>query len=92
MQRYRVLLAARLRPHHTPTGRTRHYVEGQLAPKPDRLEIVQYPDGPGYYLLYLTDDGVEITDTYHERINDALAQAEFEFGITPEEWCNMYDS
>ncbi len=51
---------------------------------PASLELVQR-DG-AYYLLHLDDAGQCIADTWHPSIEEAKAQAEFEFGIGPEDW------
>ena len=58
---------------------------GQM-PKPFALSIVKYSDNEGYYLLYLDKFGEEQTDTYHETLEDAFGQAEFEFGVKKDEW------
>jgi hypothetical protein len=50
------------------------------------LAITQFPPDPGFYLLYLDEAGGETTDTYHERIEDAMAQAHWEFGVESSEW------
>jgi hypothetical protein len=69
------------------TGETRHYREGQLQSPPHRLEIVQIPqDRNGYYLLYLDENGFEMNDTWHESIDRAMDQANYEFGLLPSEW------
>lgn len=80
---------------HSATGKTRH-TQGNLTPEglvstselppPHELVIAQLPPDEGYYLLYLDDLGNEITDTYHDSLGQALAQAEFEFRVQPEEW------
>jgi len=36
--------------------------------------------------LYLDAEGNELTDTFHDTLDGALAQAEFEFGAKPNEW------
>jgi hypothetical protein len=75
-----------LRPEHFATGRTRHMVRGTEMPHPAQLRIVQFQGDDGYYLLYCTEAGDELSDTYHNRFDHALAQAEWEFGVTPAEW------
>jgi hypothetical protein len=55
-------------------------------PPPSELRIVSYPDDNGYYLFYCDGNGVEMTDTYHESIERALSQAEWEFEVKPDEW------
>ncbi len=81
-----VFRVTRLGPTHRPTGNTRHYRNGQLLPPPVSLQIAQYPDDAGYYLFYLDGDGEVQADTYHDSVEDALDQAEFEFGVRPDEW------
>lgn len=69
---------------HIPTGRTRHYRGDSLLPSPASLQVAR-GDG-GFYLLYLDAEGEEQTDTWHETLDGALGQAEFEFGVRPDEW------
>ena len=71
---------------HGPTGKTRHFYGNELLPPPKELRIVQYNSDPGYYLLYCDESGNQMTDTYHLSVKDAMDQAEFEFGITADEW------
>lgn len=82
----RLLRYVRLGPEHRPTGKTRHYLGTNELPPPTELRIVQYTEDPGYYLLYFNDLGEELTDTYHDSLTEAMEQAEWEFGVRPEEW------
>ncbi|QDT90269.1 hypothetical protein [Gimesia algae] len=78
----------KLADHHQPTGKTRHYFGAaaeEMMP-PAELKIVQYPHSPGFYLLYCDPYGVEMTDTFHEAIEKAVAQAEWEFRVREDEW------
>jgi hypothetical protein len=50
------------------------------------LEIVQLLPDSGYYLLYVDEKDSEMTDTWHESIERAMDQANFEFGLLPSEW------
>ncbi|HEY3197885.1 MAG TPA: hypothetical protein VGJ57_07710 [Nitrospirales bacterium] len=86
MSHVQILRRINLRPTHKPTGKTRHYLGADELPAPSELKIVRYIGNPGVYLIYLDKSGCELTDTYHETLDDAIAQAEFEFGITPNEW------
>jgi hypothetical protein len=82
----------RLGPHHRATGVTRHYfgyADGVRVevPPPVSLRIVRYPgDGARAYLLYCDDSGEDLTDTLHDSVEEALAQARAEFGVQPHEW------
>jgi hypothetical protein len=38
--------------------------------------------------MYLCENG-QGTDTFHLTLDDALHQAEYEFGVRPEEWINV---
>ena len=85
-----------LKPHHVPTGKTRHtqgtwsddkgLIRGAELPAPYELMIGQIKPDPGYYLLYLDASGNEITDTYHETLERAMEQAKWEFNVEPNEW------
>jgi hypothetical protein len=74
---------------HKPTTRTTHVVEGRLMPMPARLRVEQLEGDPGFYLLYCTAEGDELSDTYHETIEAAFGQAEWEFGVRPDEWTRV---
>ncbi len=75
--------------HHLRPGRTRHQIadgHGRRGFPPFvRLEIAQYPGDSSYYLLHICGDG-QIADTNHETIEEAMHQAEWEFGVQPNEW------
>ncbi len=86
MSECKVLRRLQLGPGHQPTGRTRHVVGGRLAPLPTELQIAQYEGDPGYYLFYCDEAGVQITDTYHDTIAAALAQAAWEYNTSEGEW------
>jgi hypothetical protein len=48
------------------------------------------PDNPkptgGFYLFSLNDADEGLTDTWHEELDDAFAQAEYEFGLSRDDW------
>lgn len=52
------------------------------------LEIAKYDDGSGYYLFHITTED-ENSDTYHSSMQEAMQQAEVEFGVTEEEWIDV---
>ncbi len=84
----KILKRVKLSTWHEPTGKTRHFRGIEELPTPTSLEIVEYPETGDYYLLYLNQDGAQQTDTWHASLDSALAQAEFEFGITRDEWAS----
>ena len=86
MQQYCLLWKVRLGKGHGATGRTRHFRDGVELPAPAELRIVQYREDGGFYLLYCDAEGVVMTDTYHFTIDDAKAQAEWEFRVKDSEW------
>ncbi|WP_433076894.1 hypothetical protein ACQP1P_33125 [Dactylosporangium sp. CA-052675] len=87
-----VLAQVRLQPHHQPTGVTRHYFGNPSGarvevPRPVSLQVVQYPgDEPRAYLFYCDESGGEMTDTYHDSVQEAFEQASAEFGVLHHEW------
>jgi len=76
----------RLRENHVPTGRTSHKVDGQTVETASELRVMPFSADQGFYLMHFNADGDELTDTYHESLDEALEQANFEFGVTPDEW------
>lgn len=64
----------------SPTGRTRHVVGDDEVRTFAALALVRHGSDPGIYLLYCDDEWRAVTDTYHESVDQAVAQAEFEFG------------
>ena len=81
-----VLSRLKLGPKHVRTGRTKHRSGSMELPAPAALRISQYPGDAGFYLLHLSADGDEITDTYHPTLGDALEQANWEFGADTDDW------
>ncbi len=74
-----------LQPHHMASTRAVHR-RGAEVLRPAQLTIARYPGDAGVHLLYLGPAGDELTDTFHDDVDGALAQAEFEFGVTRAEW------
>ena len=75
------------------TGATRHYrahieEEGvrkdEELPTPASVEI-QPADG-AFFLLYLDGHGKCLTDTWHQTLEQAKAQARHEFSIGDDDW------
>jgi hypothetical protein len=51
-----------------------------------RLQIIRLEGEDGFYLIRYDAAGRELTDTLHEGIEEALNQAQFEYGVTPDLW------
>ena len=89
MAKFRTLLRVLLGLNHLYPGRTRHAsadVQGERGFPPFvRLEVAQYPGDSSCYLLHVCENG-EIADTNHETIEEAIHQAEWEFGVQRKEW------
>jgi hypothetical protein len=88
MSEFVVLKRVVLGDHHLRPGRTRHHWNGKDFPPFVSLEIAQYPKDSGFYLLHICATG-EIADTWHESLEDAMHQAEFEFGVQKDEWLSV---
>jgi hypothetical protein len=75
------------------TGNTKHsyatIVDGMPVasapiPVPAWVEISEEDDA--FYLFYFSADGSCLTDTWHQTVDAAKSQAEFEFRIAANEW------
>jgi hypothetical protein len=64
----------------TSTHKTRHVVAGREVSDFAGLALTKYESDPGVYLLYCDEEWNVVTDTYHETLERAMSQAEFEFG------------
>jgi hypothetical protein len=87
---WKTLRQITLQPHHMPTGNTKHLLGSPDGLQKDFppfvwLEIAQFDDDPGFYLLYHSESGMD-ADTWHLSLEDAMHQAEFEFNVKPDEW------
>ena len=80
--------------HHFNPGRTKHTLSDANGTRPfppfTSLAITRYGEDVGYYLMHICDDNSG-TDTWHETLDDALHQAEWEFGVRPEEWTEVQE-
>jgi hypothetical protein len=95
----RVIRRVTLLPRHVPTGAVKHgYFSGFIKdaagirldhsnpiPPPVALAIVTFGDRE-FNLIHLDGEGREMTDTFHESLDDALEQGLREFTIQPGDW------
>jgi hypothetical protein len=80
-----VVAYARLDGRQRPTGNTRHLANGTLLGPAAGLAICRLADG-GFYLFGCDAGWNPITDTWHETLDDALHQAEFEYEGVGSTW------
>lgn len=78
------------------TGATKHFrahieagsvVKDEVMRAPAWVEIA--PADGAFYLFYMNARGECLTDTWHQTIEQAKAQALHEFGITEDDWETM---
>jgi hypothetical protein len=76
---------------HLRPGRAKHTIKDSTGTRefPPFISraIIQFPGHPCCYLMYICED-CGYADTYHESIEDAVNEAEWEFGVRPEEWAD----
>jgi hypothetical protein len=84
----------KLEEHHLNPGRTKHTISDANGIRPfppfTSLAITRYGEGNACYLMHICDDN-SVADTWHETLDDALYQAEWEFGVRPEEWIEVQE-
>jgi len=77
---------------HIRPGRTKHTLCDEHGsrefPPFVSLVIARYPGDSGYYLLHLCENG-QGTDTWHQSLDEALHQAEYEFEVKHEDWVEI---
>jgi hypothetical protein len=86
MSDYKVIKRFFFKEDTKSTGKTVHYSGRNELPVPFSLEIIQYNDDAGYYLFYLDKNGEVQTDTYHDSLQAAMEQAQWEFDISEDDW------
>ena len=74
---------------HREVGRTLHSNGATVLPRAQTLVVAGFEESGEYYLLHFDETGKELTDTFHESIEEAFQQAEFEFDIKPHEWTKL---
>lgn len=71
-------------PHISPTGATRHMVEGKFMSPVAALAICRLPREDGHVLCYCDEDWKVLARSEHPTLELALQQVEFESdGILP---------
>ena len=82
----RVLCFTVLDERHKHTGHTRQIVGGVLQERSAGLAICQYDGEEACYLFGCDPKWKAVTDTWHESLEDAKAQAAFEYEGVSDTW------
>jgi hypothetical protein len=73
----------------TGTGAASHFEGGVLMGQPAGLAICQVDGETCYYLFGCDAEWCSFSDTWHETLEDAMAQAEHEFEGTRATWTHQ---
>jgi len=82
----RVICHTPIDDRHRFTGACKQVVRGELMGSMAGLAICQFPGQDGFYLFGCDADWQEITDTWHQTLEDAQHQAEFEYEGVSKTW------
>jgi hypothetical protein len=92
MSQMLAIRTVKLNERHLRPGRTQHTVADNNGrrefPPFVELKITQYQGETATYLMHICEDG-SVADTWHENLEDAYHQAEWEFGVGPDEWIEI---
>lgn len=88
-EEFRYIKRAKIKPDDQGTGSTRKILIDDSGShefsKFVRLEIARNEASGGYYLFHVCEDGSG-TDTWHGTLEEALDEAESEYGVCPKDW------
>lgn len=82
----KVILFTTIDNRHKFTGNTKQIVGEKLMGKMSGLAICKYENESSFYLFGCNEEWKSITDTWHESIEGAINQAEFEYDGTKDTW------
>ena len=74
---------------HRFTGACKQIVAGQLMGAMAGLAICQYDGDSAFYLFGCDAEWQSITDTWHQTLDDAKHQAEFEYEGVSKTWIDV---
>jgi len=78
-----VILFTPIDQRHRHTGNCRQVAAGVLQGPASGLAICKYESEEGYYLFGCDATWSSVTDTWHQTVEEAMRQAEFEYeGVT----------
>jgi hypothetical protein len=69
-----------------PTGNTVHRFNGEVLDPVPCLAICEIENQGGYLLFYCDEQWEQCADTWHQTLDDAKAQAEFEYDGISSHW------
>jgi hypothetical protein len=75
---HRVIRYATIRPHISPTGATRHLVDGKFLASVAGLAVCRREGDGGYNLYYCDDDWRILTRSSHSTLEEAIQRADWE--------------
>jgi hypothetical protein len=81
-----LLLFTPIDQRHRPTGNCQHFVNDVRQGPAVNLAICTYSGEPGYYLFSCDEEWAVITDSWHETLDGAMSQAEFEYDGVNATW------
>src|SRR5262245_24715332 len=84
----RVICYTPIDERHRFTGACKQIVAGQLMGAMAGLAICQYEGETAFYLFGCDADWQTVTDTWHETLDDAKHQAQFEYEGVSHTWIN----
>jgi hypothetical protein len=82
----RVICYTRIDSRHRHTGNTKQIVNGVLLGPAAGLAICRYEGDDAYYLFGCDEQWVSLSDTWHQEVEDAKAQAEYEYEGVSRTW------
>ena len=85
----KVVLYTKIDDRHKFTGNCRQIVAGELMGAAFGLTICQYEGEENFYLFGCDADWNTLTDTWHETLENAKEQAEFEYEGVTATWQNL---
>ena len=83
---YRVICYSQIDDRHRFTGKTRQVVRGELMGSMSGLAICQPGNAQEFYLFGCDADWNVVTDTWHQTLDEAKDQAEFEYEGISKTW------
>ena len=83
----KILFSAKLNELHKRSSGSKRYISRELYNRiPWEVRIIRYDDDQEVYLIEYDESQEEIIDSLHSDVNEAMAQAEFDWGIKKSDW------